>query len=217
MERKTDDKELGLPRKLRGLPRELSRLIVEQPPCWEYLLFGEALAHEIAALTDLRRDLEYGITSGAVVDMTPKAFLASWIPRKLDEARGFGVAIEQIMKRALPEALGPEGQAGDPEAILYCAKKLAGVYRNATKWRLEFMRVSVPAELSVLKSLVLRFQVASQIEEFALRFNRELKQAVLDMEAGKAVTVNLRGASGFLVDGGPGWLAGGPVPTGDSP
>jgi len=188
---RTEDTEGRLPPKLRNLPREQVRLVLDQPPCWEHLFFSEVLVHEIADLSDLKRDLQFGIASGSAVEMTPKAF-KGWVEKRIDEARGFAVAIDQIMNRALPQALGPEGEAGDPEALLYCAKKLAGVYRSAMKWRLEFLRINVPPELEKLKtaSASLGEQIAPQIEEFGSKVNRELKQAVLDMEAGKSVTLN---------------------------
>ena len=187
----TDESNSGLPPKLRGLPGTELRLVREQPPCWEYLLFSEVLVREIAALSDMKRDLQYGIASGAVVSMTPKAFKA-WMRKRIDEATGFAVTMDQIMNRALPQAFGAEGQDGDPEAILYCAKKLAGVYRSAMKWRLEFLGTSVPPELERLKAATMRLgeRVAPQIEEFASRVNRELKQAVVDMQAGKPVALN---------------------------
>ena len=124
MARTPDESEGGLPPKFCGLPRAQSRLILEQPPCWEHLLFTEVLLHEIAALSDLKRDLEYGIT-GTPVDMTLKTFTA-WMGKRMEEARGFAVAIDQLMNRALPQALGPEGQDGDPEAILYCERNWQG-------------------------------------------------------------------------------------------
>lgn len=190
MSRMTDESESGLPPNLRNLPRAQLRLIREQPPCWEHLLFSEVLLHEIAALSDMKRDLQFGIASGSPVDMTLKAF-TGWVQKRIAEASGFAVAIDQIMNRALPQALGPEGEDGDSEAIVYCARKLAGVYRSAMKWRLEFLRVNVPAELELLKAATasLGEQVAPQIEEFGSRVSRELKLA---LEAGKPVALDFR-------------------------
>jgi hypothetical protein len=190
MSRAADESEGGMPPKLRGLPRVQSRLILERPPCWEHLLFTEVLLHEVAGLSDMKRDLQFGIASATAVYMTPKAF-KTWMEKRIQESLGFAVAIDQIMNRALPQALGPDGEDGDPEAILYCAKKLAGVYRSAMKWRLEFLRVNVPPELEKLKAATasLSEQVAPQIEEFGSRINRELKQAI---ESGRPAALHFK-------------------------
>jgi hypothetical protein len=185
--------ESGLPPKLRGLPREQARLILERPACWEHLLFSEALLHEIVGLADLKRDWHYGIAPGATINMTPRAF-SGWIQNRLEEARRFAVSVNQIMNQAFVQALGPEGEDGDPEAILYCAKRLADVYKGAMKWRLEFVKINIPDQLDKLKAATASLcdHIPPQIEEFASEINRELKQAIVDMEAGKSVSLHIR-------------------------
>lgn len=171
----------GLPPKFRDLPGTQLRLVVERPPGWEYLLFSHALTHEIAALADVRRDWQYGIAVGPSTCMTPKAF-TKWVPSKTDEGLRFATIAERILNEALPHAFGAPGTHGDAEAILYGARRLAGVYRSAMDWRLDFVKVKVPEELIKLKAATARLcdGVVPDIEEFSLKLQHDLKQAIVD-------------------------------------
>jgi len=47
----------------------------------------------------------------------------------------------------------PRGLPGDAEKIYYVAVRIASVYREILKWKLDFIRVSVAPELQKLKTL----------------------------------------------------------------
>jgi hypothetical protein len=182
----------GLLPRFRDLPGTQLRLIIERPSCWEYLLFSEALTHEIAVLADVKRDWQYGIAVGRSTRMTPRSF-SDWSQTKAQEALRFITNVSQIIGEALPQAFGPPGTSGDPEAILYCAKRLAGVYRSAMEWRLDFVRAEVATELDKLKATTARLcdNMVPEIEEFSLKLNRELKQAVVDAQSGKKIVLDI--------------------------
>jgi len=182
----------GLLPKFCALPGTQLRLIIERPRCWEYLLFSEAFAHDIAALADVKRDWQYGIAGGRSSRMTPRSF-SEWSHSKLDEASRFIANTNQIIHEALPQAFAPPGTRGDAEAILYCANRLAEVYKNAMEWKLDFARAEVAPDLDNLKAATARFcdNMVQEIEEFSLKLNRELKQAVADAQSGKKVELHM--------------------------
>ncbi|MGB9456506.1 MAG: DUF4062 domain-containing protein [Bryobacteraceae bacterium] len=178
----------GLPPSVRELPGAQMRLIIERPPHWEYLLFSEALTHAITALADAKRDWHYGIAFGRSTIMDPRAF-TKWVEAKLEGVSRLIASANQIIKEALPTAFGPLGTSGDAEAILYCARRLAEVYKGALEWRSDFVRTGVRKELDQLKAAAAGFcdNMVREIEEFGPLVNRELKQALLDAQSGKKV------------------------------
>jgi hypothetical protein len=181
----------GLLPRFRDLPGAQLRLIIERPLCWEYLLFSEVLTHEIAALADIKRDWHYRIAVGRSTRMTPRSF-SEWSQTKTHQVLLLLANVNQIVDEALPQAFGPPGTSGDAEAILYCAKRLAEVYKSAMEWRVDFVRVEVPKELDRIKEATARLcdNMVQEIEEFSLKVNRDLKQAVVEAQSGKKVTLN---------------------------
>ena len=180
-----------LPARFRELPGNLLRLIIEQPPHWEYLLFSGSLAHEISELADLKRDWRYGIVEGPCSRMTPRHFM-DWFQTKVRDINLAVTNTNRILSEALPRALGPPGVSGDPGAILHCAKRLAGIYRTALEYRLDFGRVELHPELEKLKAAAARLSdnVVREVEDFSSNFDRDLKQAIIEARAGKKVEAN---------------------------
>src|SRR2546426_703132 len=142
----------GLSARFRDLHGPALRLVIERPPGWEYLLFSQALEDELKGLSDLRRDWQYRIAIGAGARLSPKQLFLC-IPEKFSEVRRIASNMATIVNEALQAAFGLPGQSGDPEAILYASHRLAGTYRTALEWKLEFERLDVPEEMETLRLL----------------------------------------------------------------
>jgi hypothetical protein len=182
----------GLPPRLRNLRGSLLRLVVERPKGWEYILFSSALDEALTDLADLRRDWQYGVATEESVVMTINQFV-HWMPTKTSDALRMMANMNIMIKSALPFGFGPPGVSGDPEEILYAADRLAGIYRRALEWKLEFLCLVVPAELEKLRSIASRFcdNIVPEVEEFSRKLSGSLATAISDMRLGKQGTVNM--------------------------
>jgi hypothetical protein len=178
----------GLLPAFRELPGTMLRLIVEKLPFWEHLLLAEGLEFEVHALAGLKRDWMFGIAVGQGTSMSPRAY-SKWCRTKLDEASRICGNANRVINEALPKALGPPGVAGDAEAIVYCARRLADLYRSAMEWKLDFARVQLPEEMTRAKAISASFcdNMVREIEEFCVNFKRDLKTAIADVQLGKPV------------------------------
>jgi hypothetical protein len=69
-----------------------------------------------------KRDWQYGIAMGPTYSLKPSEFI-KWSKEKNDEARRIATNLANIMNNAVCVALSPPGVSGDPDAILYAAKR----------------------------------------------------------------------------------------------
>lgn len=183
---------MEIPAKLQRLSGSMLRLISERPPYWEYLFFSEALEDELRSFSDVKRDWEYNVASGGGPLLKPSQ-LVKRIKEKNQEALQMSANAKSLFERALPAAFGPPGTSGDPEAIFYVAKRLAGVYRNALEFKLDFQRFQVPEELERLRLLAATFcdNMVAEIEEFSQKLKTSLTKAIEATRKGQSVKVEL--------------------------
>jgi uncharacterized protein DUF4062 len=96
---------------LRGLSGAPLRIALEQPPGWEYKLFGEVLIQEVGARRNLREQLRLGITYGPCEGITIEGF-HSWGEARVEELDRILEALKTLGNEELRRALGPMGESG---------------------------------------------------------------------------------------------------------
>jgi hypothetical protein len=158
--------------------REL-RLLIDRPDAWEYLLLSEALSREIEASSDFKRDWSYQVTLGSSIRKTPKDLIA-YFQLKNTEALRLITLCNTLLNQALPSALGPPGQPGNADAILYVASRIGSIYRAVLEWKLEFLRLSVDEALISLRSIAscVCDNAVIELEEFASELSTKLRGAL---------------------------------------
>jgi hypothetical protein len=122
------------------------KIAMERPFGWEHLLFSRVLRDELDALSDIERDLKFGIRLG------PVRFLAiteafPWLESQNQRALRIIESGGTLINVALPEALGPRGKPGDPELLVYVARRVGAVCKELTQWTRDFSEVEVREEL----------------------------------------------------------------------
>jgi len=173
------------------------RVMIDRPPAWEYSLFTEALLREIAQCADLKRDWSHRIAIGS--KQMKRAPFLSYLSEKMAEATGMFSHLETLFHSAFEEAVGPPGQAGDPEKILYVASRIGALYHAALEWKIDFYRVLVDEPAVRLRDIVASMldNAVSEVEEFATSTHKRLadaitasKQAPILLEANLQLTFN---------------------------
>ncbi len=179
------------------------RYVIERPYAWEYLLFGQILQDELDALGDIKKDWRYGIATG-VGQKLGSLQLFNWIGTKIPEGLRIVENLKSLLEEALPNALGPPGTSGDPSGIVYVARRVATLYRNALEWKLDFRRVAADDELVKVKSLASNIcdTVVNEIERWSCEYNAAVPKAIAAARAGKKteLTLTLRPTSPDLTE-----------------
>ena len=132
-----------LPPSVMQLDGESLKIVLEKPQGWEYLLLGKVLENSICQFSDLKRDLIYGMSFGSIQHLEDANDIMSWVGAKTSELSLIIDGVNALFNRAIPEALGPDGESGNAEHIVYAAQKLGNVYGELIRWGLDFKRVSI--------------------------------------------------------------------------
>jgi hypothetical protein len=172
-------KNSHLSENLSKLTGESLRLVIERPPYWEYLLFGEVIENEHFKLSSLENDIAYEVFVGKPNILEGlEAF--SWTHRKLPEITRLIESIQKIFDLALQDAVGEPGQAGDADKIVYVAKKFVEVYKRILEWVIEFHETEVDPEFEKLVNLTSRLteNIIQEIKQFILNFQKNVKEAL---------------------------------------
>lgn len=124
---------------LQGLTGKAFRIALERPRAWEYRLFGQVLADEVAARADLRREYDLKLTFGAEEYLSDANF-GGWGQARLREVMRLSEQAGRIVNGPLQEALGPPGVAGNASDLVFLARRLGRVYQDSIEWALRVRR-----------------------------------------------------------------------------
>lgn len=170
----------GLSERLQDLSGAALLLAVQKPFAWEYRLFSRVLCDEISGMSDIRKDLNYGLSLGKSVRLDDPAETIKWMKGKIGEIQSLVESANVLFNMALPKAFGAPGEPGDVEDITYVAKRLAEVYRRILEWTAEFRHTQVEDELSRLLELtaLMSHNSIEEIEAFAVNLSQQLDDVV---------------------------------------
>ncbi|MGA2588182.1 MAG: DUF4062 domain-containing protein [Candidatus Aminicenantales bacterium] len=178
----------GLSDALADLSGAALMIAVQKLFAWEYILFSQVLLDEVSKLASVKKDLEYGLVLGRAVRLTEFHLVVDWVQGKLGELGAFAKSANKLVNTALPEALGAPGEPGDPDAIVYVARRLGEVYRRILEWTAEFKRTQVKEEFIHLLEIIARASanMIQEIETFSIDLRRRIGETVRRYEETKA-------------------------------
>jgi hypothetical protein len=142
----------ALSRSLRQLDGKALRIAVERPRGWEYLLFSTVLENELENVKDQRRDWQYGFVLGNGASLGPIEAMNA-ITESFDQVLQMAKIITNLHETALTSAIGPDGVSGNPDEIVYVAKRLVEVYKHVLEWKLSVTQLLVPKKLEKLRNI----------------------------------------------------------------
>jgi hypothetical protein len=185
--------DLQLAPSLRDLSGPCLKLILERPMAWEFRFFSTALEEEMNADQSLKWDLQFGLKLTQVHELGELPQMFDWIRNKLSKIKALIHSVECLMNQAIQEALGPQGEPGNPELLLYVAKRVAHVRKELVHWALEFRCTDVQPECERLLSLTsdMSKDAIMQIETIPSRLNSEISKAVEAVGRGERYTAEL--------------------------
>jgi len=160
-----------------NLSGESIKLILEKPSAWEYYLFAQSLIDQINALDDIRREYELGLVLGIREQVSLDNFSA-WLHLRLEELTLVVQALNKLVSTAIEQSLGPPGQPGDADAIIFVTRKLATIYREAIEWSQRIQRASFDEELATVQSEMAVFSssIIDQISTLGPNIKKQLEE-----------------------------------------
>jgi hypothetical protein len=187
-------KGLSLPQSLMSLSGKSLRILLEKPLGWEHLLLASVASDEMDRDQELKWDLKYAMTIGEVYPLNDMHQMVDWIGRKLRDISALGPSAERLMNQAVQDAMRKPGESGDPEHIVYCARRLAGIRKEALKWTLEFRRAEVQPGCERLLLLLsgMSKECIEEIEGFPSRLESEIAKATQAYRNGQEYTANVQ-------------------------
>lgn len=186
-------KSLKLPAVLSELSGKSLRFLMERPVAWEYSLLSSALADEMELDQELKWDVKYGLKIRATRSLDHAFSICQWLSQKFSEMRGLVESFTTLMNTAAQEALGPLGVPGDPEQIVYVARRLAKLRKALLEWKIEFNCTEVPPECERLLSLISAASNDSieKIEGLPSQIDREIANALNALGRGEKYEANI--------------------------
>ena len=177
----------GIPDQLQDLSGVALAIAILKPFAWEYRLFSQVYTDELLRCSGIKRDLKYGITLGRGVRLTNIEMLKEWVQSKMSEILSFVQSVGKIVNVALPTALGPPGQPGNVEAIVYVGQRLGLVYRRLLEWTSEFKHADAEEDFSAVLSIIARASqnLISELEDLSQSLQAEVLNAVSKYEITK--------------------------------
>lgn len=181
-------------------------IAVQKPFAWEQKLFAQVLRDEMERHSDLKRALErcpdmkkampYDPGLGSYVRLADLTQVTDWVQGKLTNITALAQSGTSLLNQALPVAFGPLGKPGNPEHIVFVAKRLGEVYRDLLLWTTECRFVQVDHVYQRLLAAVSKFSgpMISSMENFSVDMLRRLDEYTHRWEGTKEsppLTMNL--------------------------
>jgi hypothetical protein len=165
-------------RNLRGEPL---RLVIEKPNGWVPMLFIELVAVEFDAARDARRDHELGVAIGTGEQLTEDS-VAVWASNLCRETGRIIDAMVKLTNTSLSYALA----AGAAEDIVYGARYIGRIYRQALEWSARVKRAHVPSRwqraIAALGTMMNEF--FAECDAFIPRMRKQVDDALNDPSDG---------------------------------
>lgn len=181
-------KNLKLPASLANLSGTSLRLLLEKPTAWEYKLFTSVLDSEMDKNQELKWDLQHGVKTGAIIQLEDSLSAQLWVQQRMKDAINLTRSASKLMNKVIQEAVGKLGEAGDPEYIVYAARRLAVLHKKILEWSIDFICAEVPPKFRRLFDLI-----SNMTADFITQL--ESIPSGLDMEIVKAVEAHEKGLS----------------------
>ena len=155
------------------------RLLLERDTGWKYLLFLECLIDEISNRSDLLREYRLGLRIG-VADEIMSDDVKGWLLARIHEVEGYIGAMMSLVTTSVTDAAGKIGEPGDPDYLIWIARRLGIVYEETLEWILRIRRAYVEEPYSgvVLELAHLPADIIEQLLTFPSQVKAQLLESI---------------------------------------
>lgn len=167
------------------IPASACQLILDKSEHWEIRLFGQVLCDEIENLAGLTRDYQLGISLGPRSYLDTEALLQR-VKETIQEIKGIVEGLDALLNVSFREAMGPPGEPGSPDALVYTARRIVDIYRQALEWAMQWNQYEVDEDCRMLLTLLGQapIGVIGGIQDFHKKYKSVLSQ-LAEVEKGE--------------------------------
>lgn len=175
------------------LSPEASRLVVEQPPGWEYMLFPQVLQDEIDKSAGLKAAYLRGDAVGSR-EQVSIATIKAWSDPLMQQLDRLVADIESAINVRVPPAFGAPGESGDAREIESVARFIAARYREIIEWSLRVRCASGPPGFPAVVDAFARFpdDVLAKVESAGRPLLQRVVASIDRALAGYPVDLEIR-------------------------
>jgi hypothetical protein len=183
-------------RRIPGISARAQQIVDERPSYWEIKLFNQMLMTELATSAGARRDMDLGIAFGHVERQEPRETIR-WVGSQFHEIGQIAEGLASLVNVGLADAMGPPGQPGDPEKLVYVANRIGQAYREIIGWSLRWRTLHAEAIFDGLRELGQSAggRLVHQLEDWSRRIDLAIRDT-LDAEVppapGTVVTLSVK-------------------------
>lgn len=167
---------------LRTLSGPAFRIAAERPIGWEPLLLAQLIEDEFTSAADLRRDHDLGVAIGPGDRVTDERMFG-WVASLMAEARRLIEAMEKVANTSLNTAF----TNSDAEPIIYGARHIGRVYREALNFVAKIRRADIPEEWEAVREELTRLldDVFAELHAFVPDVRKQVSEALADPKPGQ--------------------------------
>jgi uncharacterized protein DUF4062 len=187
--RARDSREYAVISQLQGIPL---RIALEKPGYWEHKLFAEILILEIEARRVLAEQKRLRLTYGAY-DWISYEGLKGWALARCAELQGLIHAFDVLINEEFRRAVGPPGQPGDLELLVFTARSLTALYQEAIEWSLRVRRTVGVDGLEKVVEAMQGFvdDLADKIRNFGPDLSQTIEEATIAVARGEKGVIRI--------------------------
>lgn len=177
---------------IRKLQGEAFQIVLLKPDLWEYRLFARVLADELQLHIDKKRDLKYGFCFSHYQKLNSPIEVTKLLLEKGEYINYLVDIISTLFDKTIIDAFGPDGEPGDPDAIIYSAKRLSDVYKTVIDTCLDIRATIVEDEyLPLVLSFIKLFDITLyDIENYSARILAEVSSFPLKLSDTSGVNLD---------------------------
>jgi len=168
------------------------RLALEKPTAWEYRLFAQAVADQVDLAGDTRREHRLALAVGPR-EFVPEWQFPEWASTRFAELQSLCSAFAKLFNETAQEAFGPPGKPGDPESIMFVAKQIGAVYREAIAWSKRVQLTISEKRFEAVMREMAEFtnDIIAKIESFGPSLLRQIDDVLLLPEEKRPKTIRV--------------------------
>lgn len=168
-------------------------IILEKPRGWEYKFFFQILKEKIDLNEDAKRDFEYKVYIEKNTELDSIEDVIEWVIYKVDKFSDYITSLEYLMNEGIEKALNKPGEPADLEFLIYIADRLALIYLEIIKWKIDLDSSRIPEETHNLVKELYRVSDSpiEDIESYIVKSIEILKNLPSEIPEGETININL--------------------------
>lgn len=164
---------------LHSLSPKALRLALEKPAAWEHRLFMQCWADAVAQRSHLFREYRDRLRLD-LSEPVPSNMAKQWMDTRLHELTGLVDSTNKLLNNSVQIAIGPPGEPGDPEEIVWVSQILGELLETTFKWssRIRCAHVEEPFDKLTSELALFADQLIAQLRTFPLECLSKIEEAL---------------------------------------